>query len=184
MFGYCRHCGEALPLRVLIRRLFAVDPEAAAAPIARPPGLASPGARIAAALVDVSLMIVVLFWVGAIGHDAAFGRGGPQLLVRVLAWVAVMGHVVLLEGASGQSFGKRLVGIRVVDHETGAPIGYGWAAHRCAARALFWFVSFLALGDPRLQTLHDRSAGTVVVNDRVADPRRSAPSGDGEARHP
>jgi uncharacterized RDD family membrane protein YckC len=37
------------------------------------------------------------------------------------------------------------------------------AAHRVGARALFWFVSFLALVDPRLQTLHDRSAGTVVV---------------------
>lgn len=158
---------------MLTRRLFAADPDTAASATARPPELASPSARLVAAGVDVTLMVVALFWVGALGHDGAFGRGGPQVLVRVLAWVAVLGHVVLLEGASGQTFGKRLVGIRVVNHDTGDPIGYRWAAHRAAARALFWFVAFLALTDPMMQTLHDHSAGTVVVNDRRPAPRGS-----------
>lgn len=156
---------------MLIRRLFAADPDTVGSPTPRSPELASPSARLVAAVVDVTLMVVALFWVGALGGDAAFGRGGPQSVVRVLAWVAVLGHVVLLEGASGQTLGKRLVGIRVVNHETGGPIGYRWAAHRAAARALFWFVSFLALTDPRMQTLHDRSAGTVVVNDPAGTDR-------------
>ena len=56
-----------------------------------------------------------------------------------------------------------LVGIRVVSQETDGPISYGMAAHRAGARAVFWFVSFLALADPLMQTLHDRSAGTIVV---------------------
>jgi uncharacterized RDD family membrane protein YckC len=49
--------------------------------------------------------------------------------------------------------------------ETGGTIGYSVAAHRAGARAAFGFISFLALADPLLQTLHDRSAGTVVVKD-------------------
>ena len=56
------------------------------------------------------------------------------------------------------------MGIRVVSRETGGPISLRMAVHRGGARALFWFVSYLALGDPLLQPLHDRSAGTVVVN--------------------
>ncbi|MGH9002353.1 MAG: RDD family protein, partial [Acidimicrobiia bacterium] len=94
--------------------------------------------------------------------------------VRLLAWMAVLGHLVLLEGTGGQTFGKRLAGIRVVDEATGGPIGYSVAAHRVGARAAFWFVSFLALADPLLQTLHDRSAGTVVV--KVPQPAGRPPS--------
>jgi uncharacterized RDD family membrane protein YckC len=69
-----------------------------------------------------------------------------------------------MEAADGQTFGKRIVGIRVVRRETGGPISLGLAAHRGGARALFWFITFLAIGDPLLQPLHDRSAGTVVIN--------------------
>ncbi len=146
-----------------MRQLFAADPDAAGdGPEARSPDLASPRARLVAAAVDVTLMVITLSWVGALGFDPAFGSG-PPLRVRLLAWAAVLGHLVLLEGLGGQSFGKRLAGIRVVDAVTGGPIGLATAAHRVGARALFWFVSFLALADPRLQTLHDRSAGTVVV---------------------
>jgi uncharacterized RDD family membrane protein YckC len=69
-----------------------------------------------------------------------------------------------MEAAGGQTFGKRIVGIKVVARETGGPISLRAAVHRAGARDLFWFVSFLALGDPLLRPLHDRSAGTVVIN--------------------
>jgi uncharacterized RDD family membrane protein YckC len=162
-----------------MRRLFCADPDSAdISPADRRPDLASPRARLLAAVLDVSLMVVALFWIGSLGHDPAFGGGGPPLrfVARLVAWLAVLGHVVLLEGASGQTFGKRFVGIRVVMEETGGSIGYGVAVHRAAPRALFWFVSFLALADPRMQTLWDRSAGTVVVNTPSA---RTAPSSEG-----
>jgi uncharacterized RDD family membrane protein YckC len=132
-----------------------------------------------AAVLDLSFIVVALFWIGAIGHDPAFGSTGPFLrfIVRLIAAVAVLAHPILLEGPSGQTFGKRLVGIRVVDQETRGPIGYRAAAHRAAARAMFWFVSFLALGDPMYQTLHDRSAGTLVVK---VDPPVSPTGGSPE----
>jgi len=155
-------------VRSLFRRLFCADLDALdAAQLGRPPELASPRSRLVAAAIDVTLMIVALHWVGALGHDPAFGGGGGPLrnVARLLAWTAVLAHLVLLEGASGQTFGKRMVGIRVVKEETGGTIGYAVAAHRAGARAAFWFVSFLALADPLLQTLHDRSAGTIVVKE-------------------
>jgi uncharacterized RDD family membrane protein YckC len=128
-------------------------------------------------------MVVALSWVGALGPDPAFGSGAPPLRIaaRILVWVAVLGHVVVLEGASGQTLGKRLVGIRVVRQETGGPIGYGTAAHRAAPRALFCFVSFLAITDPHLRALHDRSAGTIVV--KVPPGPAGGGSGPGEVEH-
>lgn len=168
---HCRRCGEPIPLRARLRRLFCADPDSLdSAPVVRPPDLASPRARLLAAALDVIFIIMALFMVGALGHDPAFSGGGPRLrlFAHLLAWAAVLVHPVLLEGATGQTFGKRLVGIRLVNQETGGRIGYGAAAHRAAARDLFWFVSFLALADPLMQTLHDRSAGTVVVNDPPA----------------
>jgi uncharacterized RDD family membrane protein YckC len=85
-----------------------------------------------------------------------------------------------MEAAGGQTFGKRIVGIRVVRRDTGGPIGLGMAVHRGGARALFWFVTFLALGDPLLQPLHDRSAGTVVIR---TDEAGWVPPPDSVIRH-
>jgi uncharacterized RDD family membrane protein YckC len=159
--------------RPRLRRLFCADPDSAETG-GRRPDLASPRARLLAAVLDLTMMSVALFWVGALGHDVAFSDRGPllRLVARLFAWVAVLGHVVILEGMSGQTFGKRLVGIRVVDQETGNPIGYWWAAHRAVARALFWFVAFLALADSLMRTVYDRSAGAVVVN--IPPPQRSS----------
>lgn len=167
----CGRCGEKASLRAFGRLAFADDPTAP--PLerpARPAELATPRARIAAAAVDVTLAVVALLWSGAIGSDQAFdpNPSASRHLVRGLVWAAVLIGPVLMEAAGGQTFGKRLVGIRVVSRVTGGPIGLREAAHRAGARDLFWFISFLALGDPLLQPLHDRSAGTVVINADVA----------------
>jgi uncharacterized RDD family membrane protein YckC len=132
--------------------------------------VADPGARLAAAGLDVAFAGLALLWSGAIGSDPAFAssHSSARHLVRVLIVVAVLAAPALMEAAGGQTFGKRVVGIRVVRRDTGGPIGLGMAVHRGGARALFWFVTFLAVGDPLLQPLHDRSAGTVVINDSDA----------------
>ena len=163
----CGSCGERPSLRAFGRLAFAEDPTAPPLDRAvRPTELASPQSRIIAAAIDLALAGIALLWTGAIGADLAFARDTSlaHQLVRALAWLAVLATPVLMEAADGQTFGKRLVGIRVVSRETGGPIGVGVAAHRGGARALFWFITFLAVGDPLLQPLHDRSAGTVVIN--------------------
>jgi uncharacterized RDD family membrane protein YckC len=179
----CGSCGERASLRAFGRLAFADDPTTP--PRSRPPRpaeLASPQARIVAAGLDVTFALIALLWSGAIGSDQAFDPhpSGSRQLVRVLAWVAVLTAPVLMEAAGGQTFGKRIVGIRVVDRETGGPIRLRAAVHRGGARALFWFVTYLALGDPLLQPLHDRSAGTVVIN---AAATGWVPPPDSEIRH-
>ena len=92
---------------------------------------------------------------------------------RSLAYQGVTGGILLLyfgyfDGSpSGQTLGKRLLGIRVMDFETGAPLGFGRAALRQIARGL----SALALGlgylwmlwDPERRTWHDKLTDGVVV---------------------
>jgi len=163
----CGSCGQRASLRAFGRLAFTDDPTSP--PLYRPPRpaeLAAPQARIAAAGIDTALAILALLWSGAIGNSQALAHPvtGSGALVRILTVVAVLVIPVLMETAGGQTFGKRLVGIRVVSRETGGPIPLGVAAHRAGARALFWFIAYLALGDPLLQALHDRSAGTIVIN--------------------
>lgn len=165
--GPCRSCGERPTLRAFGRLAFAEDPTSPPQTrVLRPAELASPRARIVAAALDVTFAGLALLWSGALGSDQAFAtHGSPtRQLVRVLVWLAVLLAPMLMEASGGQTFGKRLVGIRVVNRETGGPIPLGVAVHRGGARALFWFVTFLALSDPLMQPLHDRSAGTVVIN--------------------
>jgi uncharacterized RDD family membrane protein YckC len=165
--GRCGNCGERPTLRAFGRLAFAEDPTAPPelrGP--RPTELATPRARIIAAAIDLGLAALALLWSGALGTDQAFAHpvSLAEDVVRVLAFLAVLVTPILMEAAGGQTCGKRLVGIKVVSRETGGPISLPAAVHRGGARALFWFVTYLALGDPLLQPLHDRSAGTVVIN--------------------
>ncbi|HKN38382.1 MAG TPA: RDD family protein [Acidimicrobiia bacterium] len=163
----CGNCGERASLRAFGRLAFADDPTAPPRiRPARPDEVATPRARIAAAAIDVGFAGLALLWSGAIGSDQAFAlhTSASRWVVRVLAWLAVLAAPALMEAAGGQTFGKRIVGIKVVSRDTGGPIPLRVAVHRAGARALFWFIAFLALGDPLLRPLHDRSAGTVVIN--------------------
>lgn len=179
----CGRCGERASLRAIGRLAFAEDPTAPPRTRhPRPVQVAPPKARITAAGLDVAFAGLALLWSGAIGSDPAFAaeHSPSRHLVRVLVVLAVLAVPALMEAAGGQTFGKRIVGIRVVRRDTGGPIGLGLAVHRGGARALFWFVTFLALGDPLLQPLHDRSAGTVVIS---ADDTGWVPPPDSVIRH-
>jgi uncharacterized RDD family membrane protein YckC len=119
---------------------------------------ASFGRRLVAALVDGILLGIVGVAIGA----ATRGTGG---LLGLAVGVAYFGY---LEGsASGQTLGKRWLGIRVIDFRTGGPIGFGRAVIRYFGR----WVSFVAcllgylwmLWDKERQTWHDKFANDVVV---------------------
>jgi uncharacterized RDD family membrane protein YckC len=92
------------------------------------------------------------------------GEGLASALYLVLA-IAYFGYFE--GGASGQTLGKRALGIRVIDFRTGGPIGFG----RGVIRYIGKFISGipLALGflwmlwDREKQTWHDKIATTVVV---------------------
>lgn len=68
-----------------------------------------------------------------------------------------------LEG--GQSIGKRLVGIRVVSLETGAPCTYGQSFVRNLLLMLLGPIDWIFILGERRQRLGDKAAGTIVVLD-------------------
>jgi len=79
---------------------------------------------------------------------------------------------VLLEGSpKGQTIGKSALKIAVRDQAGGPPIGYGRAFVRWLVASILWLLFFIPglidvlfpLWDPRHQTLHDKAAGSVVV---------------------
>jgi uncharacterized RDD family membrane protein YckC len=78
-----------------------------------------------------------------------------------------LGYLLLSDGlGNGQSFGKKLVNIAVVDEKTGAPCTYGGSMVRNVLRMLGVFDWAFMFGERR-QRLGDKAAGTVVVKVRT-----------------
>src|SRR5579872_5442377 len=114
--------------------------------------------RFAAALFDGVLVGIV----SGILQAALHGTG---YFLSVVVGVAYYGY---LEGsASGQTIGKRVMGIRVYDLRGRGPIGIGRGIGRYFARILsalpLFLCCFWMLGDSEKQTWHDKIVGTVVV---------------------
>jgi uncharacterized RDD family membrane protein YckC len=144
-----------------------------------PPGvpqLAGWGRRFAAYCLD-SLILLLPFFVaipllivgGEEENDAAAAIG---FVVFALAFVAQPVYFTVLTGReSGQTLGKRAVGLRVMDARTGARIGYGRAFVRWLLQVVFWNACFVPgildnlwpLWDDQRQTWHDKGANSVVV---------------------
>ena len=70
-------------------------------------------------------------------------------------------------GPTGQTLGKRALGIRVIDFQAGGPIGYGRAVVRYLVKTLLSWILLLGylwmLWDREKQTWHDKAANSVVV---------------------
>ena len=114
--------------------------------------------RLGAALIDgillVTLLVVLTLLIKSVGYLVG-------LLVGIVYFAFFEG------GPTGQTIGKRMLGIRVVDFHTGGPIGYPRGVLRYLGRAASSFVVYLGylwmLWDREAQTWHDKIAGTVVV---------------------
>lgn len=91
---------------------------------------------------------------------------GGVIMMELLLWVTAQAVCWFFWSSSP---GKMLLGMRVVDSATGARI----SRSKTIRRALGYLLSFVTLGlgflvvglDSRKRGLHDRIAGTVVVND-------------------
>jgi uncharacterized RDD family membrane protein YckC len=141
-------------------------PPPAPPPGSPPTGLHGPsgpragfGQRLGAALIDAILIGVVGFVI-----QQAIGRNGGTA-ISVALGVAYYGW---LEGSnSGQTLGKKWIGIRVIDFNTGGPIGFGRAVIRYFGRWVSAIVCLLGyfwmLWDKEKQTWHDKFANDVVV---------------------
>ena len=129
------------------------------------PRYASWGRRVWASTLDaifnILLLIPVAILVGLVRSDLSNFSG---LLLSLVYFT--LGH----GGASGQTWGKKLAGIRVV-HESGAPIGYVRALIRWAVAiglSILLIVPNLIdvlwpLWDSKKQALRDKAVGSIVV---------------------
>jgi uncharacterized RDD family membrane protein YckC len=118
------------------------------------------GQRAAAFVLDSILVLVAVLVLGA-------GQAGRALFLFL---VLPVGYFGILEGSmSGQTLGKRLVGIRVVDADSGEAISYGRGFGRGAfkwlisAELLFGLGMWWMLWDPARRTWHDIVTRTTVV---------------------
>lgn len=100
--------------------------------------------------------------------EALMALGGKIfLLYQCVTLLLDMAYFTYFHGTTGQTPGKRLLGLRVVQ-ETGEPIGLGTAFLRWVGyivSALPMLMGFLWAGaDRRKQAWHDKIAGTVVID--------------------
>jgi len=116
--------------------------------------------RLGAAIVDWVILVVVGIVIGLI-----FGRASG-----VVGLIVGIAYFTYFEGGeTGQTIGKRAIGIRVADFRggTGGPIGYPRAFVRYIGRYVSAFVCLLGylwmLWDKEKQCWHDKFAGSVVV---------------------
>ena len=91
---------------------------------------------------------------------------GPMSLVVFGLWIA---YFTYFEATSGQTLGKRLLGLRVVDARTGRPPDFLMSLARNVIRVVDWLPAFYFLGflvaavTTNRQRIGDVAAGTVVI---------------------
>jgi uncharacterized RDD family membrane protein YckC len=119
---------------------------------------ASFGRRFVAALIDGILLGIVSGIISRVNRNLGYA-------VETLLSLA---YFTYLEGsASGQTVGKKVMGIRVIDFAGGGSIGYGRAFIRWIGRIVSAIACLLGyfwmLWDKEKQTWHDKFANAVVV---------------------
>ena len=127
------------------------------------------GQRAGAFLIDYAPVVAAWFVVFILTLIIQSGILG--LILWFLFSVGSLGWWIynraITMGNTGQSLGKRVVGIKLVSEATGAPIGAGMAFVRDLAHivdAVICYVGFLfPLWDAKAQTLADKIMTTIVV---------------------
>jgi len=106
--------------------------------------------------------IIIGIPTGIISTSSSRGAGyGIGLVIGAVYFTLMIGS------SRGQTLGKMVAGIRVIDFNTGGPIGYG----RAFIRWIVSYVSLIALligylwmlWDKEKQCWHDKAANDVVV---------------------
>ena len=128
--------------------------------------------RFAAGLIDGIILAVPGFIISLVLSDTGrlgFGYApGVDPLVFLVQTLMGLAYYAYQEGSpSGQTIGKKLCGIRVIDVDTGASIGVGRAAGRYLGSLISGYACglgyFWMLWDDQRQTWHDKMVRSNVV---------------------
>ncbi|MEU4771491.1 RDD family protein [Micromonospora sp. NPDC023644] len=120
--------------------------------------------------------------------------GGLQVVILLIATALWLAYEVPTMASGGQTYGKRLVGVKVVPTSANEPLGFGRALRRwntLGLPTLLWYCCGLGLllqlvdalsplfDHPLRQALHDKRAQTVVVQlprgNRTSNGARTTP---------
>ncbi|CAL9514976.1 hypothetical protein SUDANB6_03724 [Streptomyces sp. enrichment culture] len=152
-------------------------------PLAGMPPLADSGRRVLARIVDMILVGVVV-WLLTLGfgvdeyrvNDEEIGIGN-SFWQSLIAAVLYMAYDTLLTARTGQTLGKKLLGLRVANLDDGATPSVQSSLVRAAVLwipfafccACVWTIvsgGWSFFDKPYKQGLHDKAAKTVVVDAR------------------
>lgn len=129
---------------------------------AAPSSYATWGTRVAATLLDGLLILPVylIYFIGFVADSA------PLVVIGWIIGFAAQLYFTYLTGAKGQSPGKALMGIKVVNEQTGQPIGGGLGIARSFLHIIDALPCYLGLlwplWDDKRQTFTDKVLGSVV----------------------
>ncbi|GAA2150391.1 RDD family protein [Actinomadura napierensis] len=136
--------------------------------------LAEWGSRAGATIIDglvIGAPVGILYFIAALLMGSGSG-GGVVIGLLFLLIAVVIGFggglwMIYQEGTTGQTLGKRQMGIKVVSAQTGQVLGFGGAFVRRLAHfadSIACDVGFLwPLWDERKQTFADKICNTLVV---------------------
>ena len=131
--------------------------------------LATIGARLGAEMLDgvFAALVVVISYFIMLQVDPSRGGNGYLFIAVPVTLFAYLAMYCWKVGAN-QSWGQRICGVRVVDKESGAPIGLARSVGRFFGRylsAAFLSLGYLwALWDKDRQTWHDKIVDSVVIS--------------------
>ncbi|PYC78109.1 hypothetical protein C7C46_17425 [Streptomyces tateyamensis] len=158
------------------------------APMA-PPVLASWGSRVGASIVDFLVVgvpalvgyIVLIAMAAGSTHQTCDSYGycysttdssavGGGAMIMLLGFAISLGLGIwqlVKEGSTGQTTGKKALGIRLVREQDGQPLGFGMAFVRRLAHFLDGAVCYLGylwpLWDDKSQTFADKVCNSLVI---------------------
>jgi uncharacterized RDD family membrane protein YckC len=152
-------------------------------PFGAPRNYANWGQRAGALLIDQAPFIVLYLLAVVLTVSGARGLG---TILYLLGALAGLGWSVynrwIQQGNTGQSLGKRVLGIKLVSEQTGQPVGVGTAFLRDLAHIVDGLPCYLGylwpLWDDKSQTFADKIVSSVVVQaDGAAAPNPYAQPG-------
>lgn len=171
--AYCSNCGKELPEGVRFCPSCGAAVESAETKVTASLGYAELPDRFIANLVDIIILFiaaaVISLPLGVLSFPFASPMGFFFGGLQIISWLLWIAYFTYFEGTSGQTLGKQLVNIKVVDAATGEPIKYDKAFIRNILRIIDWLPFLYIIGgllvitSAKKQRLGDMVTGTVVV---------------------
>jgi uncharacterized RDD family membrane protein YckC len=118
------------------------------------PELASPPLRFIGQVLDALVAYVMIFVALAVDSSVLF----------IVAWGLAVLYILLADGLpGGQSLGKKLLRMRVIDERSGRECNFGKSFLRNVLLAFLGPIDWVFIFGRKHQRLGDKAAGTIVV---------------------